>query len=345
MLGCKIHEWTTGPGVLKPYNNLVGTLDSLVRQIDHLGLHTPLPFAETYFPLGFRAEIATNSRDVVEAAEESWNHWGPRFRCEPIRLRILVHPEGELCPTPTHRMQGHLYSVVADAHNFAHVDVAAQFGLVQVSQKTAADHVWLRWFFVESLVYMLLAQRYVAAAHAACVALNGSGVLLCGPSGTGKSTLSYACAREGWTFITDDCTFLLANSDQRVAIGKPRQARFRLDSPELFPELRPYSPRVRPTGKVGIEVPLAELPHIRTAETAPIARIVLLERGPGTPCAIPVTGDEAVARVLADMPSYGDEVDAMHERTVRRLAEVAAYRLRYERLADAIRMLAELTGA
>jgi hypothetical protein len=323
----------------------VGTLDRLVKQIDYLGLRTELPFTATHFPLGFCAEIATNSRDVLEAAAECWRHWEARFECEPVRLRILVSPEGPLCPAPVHRMQGHLYSVIADVHNFAHVDVASQFAFVQVSEKTAADHVWLRWFFLESVVYMMLAQRYVAAAHAACVARNGAGLLLCGSSGAGKSTLSYACAREGWTFVTDDCTFLLADSDDRMAIGKPRQARFRLDSPELFPELRQYRPRVRPTGKIGIEVPLADLPHIRTAETAPITGVILLERGPGTPSAIPVTGEEAVARVLSDMPSYGDAVDAMHGRTVRRLAEVAAYRLRYERLEDAIRMLAELTGA
>src|SRR5581483_11901175 len=103
------------------------------------------------------------------------------FPGEPLRLRILVHPEGPLSGQPVHRMQGHLYSVVADPHNFAHVDAADGFAFVEISQKTAADHVWQRWFFTESLVYMMLSQKYVAATHAACVARNGAGVLLCGP--------------------------------------------------------------------------------------------------------------------------------------------------------------------
>jgi hypothetical protein len=315
------------------------------RQIDYLGLRTELPLAATYFPLGFRADVATNSRDVLDAAEESWQYGTPRFPCEPLRLRVLVHPEGPLCGPPIHRMQGHLYAVIADVHNFAQVDIETQFAHVRISEKTASDHVWLRWFFLESLVYMMLAQRYVAAAHAACVARQGSGVLLCGRSGAGKSTLSYACARQGWTFVADDCTFLVADSSERIAIGKPRQARFRLDSPELFPELEQYNARVRPTGKIGIEVPLSELPDLSTAETTPIGTIALIERGPGPACAIPATGDEAVARILGDMPSYGPVVDAMHERTVRRLAEVPAFRLRYERLEDASRLLAEIAGA
>jgi len=300
----------------------VGTLDNLVsRQIDYLGLRTELPLAATYFPLGFRAEISTNSRDVLAAAEESWRDQTPRFPCEPLRLRVLVHPEGPLAASPVHRMQGHLYSVIADPLNFAHVDAASQFAFVEVSQATASDHVWLRWFFTESLVYMMLAQRYVAAAHAACVARNGAGVLLCGASGAGKSTLSYACARAGWTFVTDDCTFLLADSDDRIAIGKPRQARFRLDSPELFPELAGYGARVRPTGKVGIEVPVAELPAIRTADTVPIARVVLLERGPG---ALPERSVATVQELLRDLraaPRVGVAGLTVVVRELRRLAE------------------------
>src|SRR5215475_10497912 len=142
-----------------PYNISVGTLDNLVgrqmvrHQIDCLGLRTELPLTATYFPLGFRADFATNSRDVLNACDESWKHWEARYACEPLRLRVLVHPEGPLAAQPVHRMQGHLYSVIADPYNFAHVDAASQFAFVEVSQATASDHVWLRWFFTESLVY------------------------------------------------------------------------------------------------------------------------------------------------------------------------------------------------
>ena len=48
------------------------------------------------------------------------------------------------------------------------------------------------------------------------------------------------------------------------------------------------------------------------------------------------------ARMLDDMPSYGDEVNALHERTVRHIAEAPTYRLRYSKLDDAIRILDQL---
>jgi hypothetical protein len=52
--------------------------------------------------------------------------------------------------------------------------------------------------------------------------------------------------------------------------------------------------------------------------------------------------DEAAALLLRDLPSYGPEVNAAHERTVRNLAGLPAWRLTYSELHDAIRLLREL---
>ena len=90
----------------------------------------------------------------------------------------------------THHAQGHLYAVVGDVHNFAVLDLRGLAASMFVSLRTAADHSWLRWFFVESLAYTLLAQRYVVPVHAACIARDGAGLLLCGSSAAGKSTLA-----------------------------------------------------------------------------------------------------------------------------------------------------------
>lgn len=322
----------------------MGTVEGLAtKRIDPLLHGVELPLFATCYPVGFRVNIATNSRDVLEAAEESWGHYRPEFECGPLEFRVIVRPEGELALQPSHRSQGHLYSVVSDPYNFAMLDLESLFGCFFVSAKTAADHTWLRWYFLESMAYMLLAQRYVVPVHAGCVARNGSGFLLCGGSGTGKSTLAYACARAGWTFLTDDCAFLRTGCDDRTAIGKPHQARFRDDAATLFPELEGYVARARPNGKLSIEVPLRAFPQIRTALQCPIAHLVFLDRRSGAgPRRQAMPPAEAIGRLLRDMPSYGEEVDARHEKAVRRLLEVPAYRLEYEALGDAMRLLSEI---
>ncbi len=323
---------------------VVSTLESLARtRRDPLDLHIDLPLSGTYFPLGFPLHLSANSRHVIDAAAESWGDRELEFpAAAPLVMRVFVHAEGELSQPGSHRMHGHLYSVISDTHNFAQVDLRSQFAVIHVSEKTAADHSWLRWFFVESLAYLMLVQRHIVMTHAGCVARDGAAVMLCGASGSGKSTLSYACARAGWTFLADDCTCLLPDSPERIAIARSDQARFRLDAPQLFPELERFTARARPTGKIGIEVPMSELPGIHTGRRASIAGVVFLERRPGSPQVRRISGEEAVELLLADMPSYGEEVDARHERTIRRLAEVPAFRAYYEWIDDGVRLVSDL---
>ena len=310
--------------------------DPLLRDVD-------LPLAASYYPVGFRLDIATNSRDVLEAAAESWGPYSPEFECQPLELRIVVQPEGDLAPEPSFRSQGHCFSIVSDRDNFASYDSKRMCGYCFVSARTAADHTWFRYFFLETMVYMLLAQRYVVPLHAGCVARHGSGVLLCGASGAGKSTLAYACARSGWTYVADDSTLLLPDADDRMAIGRPHLVRLRDDASRLFPELAGYVPRLRPKGKVSIEVPLSAFPEIQTASRCRIGCVVFLERGRGSAArAEALPQGEVVETLVRNMPSYGDEVRAMVERAVRRLRQVPAYRMQYDALDDAVDLLSKL---
>jgi hypothetical protein len=323
----------------------VSTVEGLkTRPFDPLLHDIDLPLMARYHPVGFPLDIATNSRDVLEAAAESWGHYSPEFQCQPLALRIVVQPEGDLAPEPSFRSQGHYFSIISDRDNFASYDSKRMCGYCFVSAKTAADHTWFRYYFLETMVYMLLAQRYVVPLHAACVARNGSGVLLCGFSGAGKSTLAYACARAGWTYVADDSTLLLPDADDRMAIGRPHLVRLRDDASRLFPELAGYVPRPRPNGKLSIEVPLSAFPEIQTADHCRIGCVVFLERkSGGATRAEALPQGEVVETLLRDMPSYGEEVRAMVGRTVRRLRLVPAYRMQYDALDDAVELLSKLS--
>jgi len=313
------------------------------RTVDPLLRAASLPFSREFYPAGFRLMMATNERDVLAAAEECWSGYEREFASEPIALHVIVRADGRLSPEPAYRCQGHLFSVIGDSDNFAVADLDRLFGFAIVSAKTAADHTWLRWFFVEAVAYTLLAQRHAVAVHGACVARNGSGILLCGPSGAGKSTLSFACARQGWTFVSDDCTWLLPDSENPEAVGRPAEARFRPDASRLFPELKGLAERARPNGKIGLEVPLKKFPRIRTASRCSIGGLAFLERNRGGAAGIvAMPKGEALEGLLRDRPSYGAETDRRHERTIRRLVELPAYGLRYESPEEGVRLVARL---
>ena len=314
-----------------------------VTRTDPLLSDLDLPLSAIYYPAGFPLELRTNSQDVVESGKESWGAWAQAFERTALRISVIVQPEGSLAPPPSFRRHGHLYCIVSDADNFAVADLRSLEGCVFVSERTATDHAWLRWYFVEALGYLLLAQRYAMPVHAGCVAQGGSGVLLCGASGAGKSTLSFACAWAGWTFVSDDCTWLLPDRQEPVGVGRPHQARFRSDAPRWFPELERFAERVRPNGKLSLEVPLKAFSEIRTASQVPIEALVLLDRVPGAQARVEeIEASVIVESLLQDSPGYGEEVDRLLERTVQKLLDVPAYRLHYERLSDGVELLSKL---
>lgn len=312
------------------------------RRPDPLSVTAELPFRGVWYPLGFPLEISTNSADVLAAAEEAWGSNVQEFDRCPLVLGVIVSPEGTLAEPGSHSKQGRLYSIVSDRDNYAHIDLGSGYGFVRVSQATASDHSWLRWFFLEAATYTMLCQRDVVMLHAACVAQDDRGILLCGPSGAGKSTLSYACGRQGWAWLSDDCTCIRPESGGRMALGRSAVARFRLDAPLLFPELESYTVRARPTGKIGIEIRLDEIPNIKVTRRLPIAALVFLERGPGAPSIAALNHGQAVERLLRDLPLYGPEVDPLHENVVRSVAELPAYRLQYQSIADGIELVAKV---
>jgi hypothetical protein len=159
----------------------VVTVEGLdTRPADPLLHDLDLPFTGTFFAQGFPVSIATNSRDVMEAAAESWGSYRQEFEVGTIELRIIVQRTGGLAPEPAFRAQRHYFSIVSDRDNYAFYDSSTMFAACFVSETTASDHDWFRYYFLETMVYMLLAQRYIVPVHAACVARRGSGVLLSG---------------------------------------------------------------------------------------------------------------------------------------------------------------------
>jgi hypothetical protein len=318
--------------------------DPLRREID-------LPLTGVFFPLGFRAEISTNSEHVLRAAAESYDACAAEFESRPIQLRIAVEPAGPRAAAPVFRSQRHFFSIVSDRDNFAFYDSRSMFGYCFVSENTAADRSWFRFHFLDTMCYMLLAQECIMPVEAACVAYEGSGVLLCGRSGAGKSTLAWACARAGWTYITDDgASLLLADIPDRqdpppapLALGRCRHVRLREDAATLFPESARYAARSLPGGKRAIEIPLADFPRIRSSSRAPIGATIVLDHRPVDRAALESIDPAGVASMLLrDVPWYGDEVHTRYRRVVDRLVQGPVWRLAYTDLAQAVDVLTAL---
>lgn len=311
--------------------------DALLSDMD-------LPFQRVFYPLGYVVEISTNNAAVLEIADECFNQThtiraGPRLR---VNVGVTEEAGAGCPPEPTRREYNHLFSLVADADNQALLDLNTCTSFAWVTQDTVRSRLYFRYNFLEKIVYLLLGSSVVTDLHAACIGRKGRGILLCGDSGAGKSTLAYGCAREGWTYTSDDTSYLINDSATPRVIGHAHRVRFRPDAKMLFPELvnQEVSPRLE--GKPSIEVPISELPITNTANEADVHSIVYLKRcSSASGKLVRLPEGTATYRMREALYSAG-EVRARHEKILESLFAIPTYDLHYCDLGDAIRQLERL---
>ncbi len=247
---------------------------------DPLHYFDEFPLRANYFPLGVPMEVSTNSQAVIEAARQSWASFPKLLDVDPIHVRVGVSESKrtDLPPAPAILGQRGLISIIGDAENFGTCDVSAGFSFGWMTPATVADQAFFRYHFMDLMAGMLFTPPHFGVVHSGCVSLNGRGVLLCGHSKAGKSTLSFACARRGWTFITDDAVYAIRRDVGRRIIGNPLLLRLRQDALNLFPRLENRAVILRQNGEFGFEIPTTELPEIKTAFTCEIDHVVFLNR-------------------------------------------------------------------
>jgi hypothetical protein len=273
---------------------------------DPLHYYVEFPLCEDYFPLGFPLEISTNSPDVIAAARQSWGRFPQLQTGGKIHLRVGVAETGrqELPRPPVLRAQRGIITIIADPENFGICDVTAGFSFGWITPAVAADSAFFRYHFLDLMTGMLLAPMHFAIVHSGCVVRDGHGVLLCGDSGEGKSTLSFACAQLGWTFVSDDAVYVPRRNAGREVIGNPLYLKLRPDAPTFFPHLRDRPVVLRQNGEWGFDISTDGLPGFATAFKCDIDHIVFLNRSAAGPAALRDFPKEEARNRLEDVLEY-----------------------------------------
>jgi hypothetical protein len=309
---------------------------------DPLAYNLGLGHTATFYPIGYPVRVLTNSYDAIRAAEASWGAFTQQFHTDPLEIAVTISGDETAPPCePVWRARDHLLMVVSDAANFAAADLDRGRASCFVTARAAARQEWFRFHFLDGLCYTMLTHLYVTSIHASSVARNGRGILLCGDSGMGKSSLAFGCMRSGWTFISDDAVFLVRGNGGRTCLGRPHHIRLRPAAEELFPEVRGVPAITSPNGKATVEV---STHGANTATHCEVAFVVLLDRRPDTtPQLEPVSPEYALPELLRALPQFRPDVRREHEQSLRRLLQAPGHRLTYSHLDDAISMLERLT--
>lgn len=317
---------------------------------DPLLTRVPLDYDAVFHPYGFPVRLRSNSRLTIEAADMSWSTYRRKFTCPPLDVRLLISESNKPGCTepPIFRSQGHLLSIVADAENFACLDLNAGFSFGWATISTASKIEYFRQCLLDVMIYPLLEVRHLITLHAACAVFRGKGVLLAGDSGAGKSSLAYACARRGWTYVSDDASAFLRAASKPMVIGHPQKFRFREPIGGLFPEFGHLKSTLRAYGKPTIEVQTRLLDGLRTADESPVDAVVFLNRRDhdgGPPTLLPVALEEAWKLLsfsvwAVQSPVYEERLAALE-----RMLTIPTYEIRYAELDPAIDCLQRFVEA
>ena len=238
-----------------------------------------LPLTRTFYPYGFPAEVRTNSDDVLDVLEGIWGKFEQRYNTPPISSEVhLVTSDSLDCPPlPVYRLMSSLFITIADKDNYSIVDMERNTAKICLSDAALHHKLYAGYYFLGTPV-SCIASCHTTPLHAGCVALNGQGVLLCGDSGAGKSTLSYACARKGWTYVSDDGSYLLGCGKDREITGNCHQVRFRPTAAQLFPEIGKLKMMPRAAGKPSVEMQTSTISGLTCAQATKVDFIVFLNR-------------------------------------------------------------------
>ena len=174
-----------------------------------------MPFETRLDVLGARVTARSNSRALLALLEQAFGGLpalrlaAPAPRLE-LELRLGDGGTPPRAPPRTRlKYAGGLLCGLMDADNFTLVSPGERRALVCVDRAMLAWPHRVRYELIEFALYTLVPRVLgLVPLHAACVGLDGRGVLLTGAAGSGKSTASLSCGEAGFELLSEDAVFV-----------------------------------------------------------------------------------------------------------------------------------------
>jgi hypothetical protein len=346
---------------------------------DPLGHTAPLDFRAAFPVLGKPLEVRSNSPAVVAAAERAFGRWRDLDArliepAKPCVVDVVVHPSplsvvssqllhgtNDVDPPTDHgprttdhglqtrstpftvRVHGGCL-LAGDGANLMTAQLDAGRALAFVTPELAAREPWLRYHVLELLGLAMVAWHDRTPLHAGAVVCGGRAVLLTGRSMAGKSTLCYACLRDGFQLLAEDVVYISRRRGLRLW-GIPWRIHLLPDTARLFSELADVAAVPQPNGKVKLAVETSAFGADRARCHAERAVVCVVERREGAASALePIDPRAAVAALSYDRES-GFDLYSDTRAAAEALVAGGAYRLTVGGdLASAVALVRELAG-
>jgi hypothetical protein len=194
---------------------------------DPFAERTPSLVREKLNLMGGRFHFESNSAELLALVETAYaglpSHVFPP-KSKAFRIKLILTPKaasGSLRraarrrePPPISMLNGAGFlGGATPSSSFVVLCPETRTGLVSVSSDMLRFPYHVRYELLEFAVFTLACRAQgLVPLHAACIGLNGRGILLMGPSGSGKSTVALQCLLDGFDFLSEDSVFVAPKS-------------------------------------------------------------------------------------------------------------------------------------
>ena len=238
-----------------------------------------LPFRTDFVIAGTRCVLATNSLEVLQSAAR-WRQEAPLQCSASFEMEVLVDPSMDNTAEQTAFFRGHRHLVFAflPPRSFVTYDLLRRRVLAALSVTAARERSFWNHLLLPITIGVLGTTVGVVPLHCACLDHNGSGLLVAGVSGAGKSTLSAAMAGCGFSFVSDDWTYISKEGSTLIAHGLSSPVKLLPDTVRFFPHLRHCAPRTTLNGELAYEIEPSRTGGFAVKHSSHPRRIFFLER-------------------------------------------------------------------
>jgi hypothetical protein len=302
---------------------------------DFLHREAETGLCEYFVAVGALCSFSTNCEQLLSAARETFQQPESASRPVDFSLRFWVDGAGlpqRPWPKPYVRGLGHLVFAGFDAQSSILANLRTRRVVGRFSRAMSADSWHWKMVIFPVLLSILAGSVGLVELHASCVARGGNGLILTGPSRSGKSTLALALTHSGFSFLSDDRTFCSLTRNKLLAWGLPRPLKLRRDAASWFEELRHREPIEVQDGERVFDFE----PSQREPKCEP-RLVVFLERQPSSGFRLtPMKKQEARSCIEKDLLAEAPEAIQKQVESIDKLLSFPCFRLRYGGLPQVI---------
>lgn len=287
--------------------------------------------SEDYCVAGAGCTLSTNSQEIVAAARTSFRRVAKLARLD-FSLRFWAEASAQSpspWPNPYVRGLDHLVFAGFDSASSVLANLRTRQVIGRFSAAMAADATHWRNVIFPIVMSILGGSLGFVEVHASCVAKDGRGLLLIGPSHSGKSTLAMALNAVGFTVLSDDRAFCSWRDGKLLAWCPSRPVKLRPEAARWFDEYRDREPTAVQNGMRVFHCEPGGSTLRRMRECVP-AMIVFLERQDASCFSLkPIQRSDAALRIERDLLAESPAALREQSQTLNQLLSLPCRVLRF----------------